>query len=215
MPEIRTRPDGTRYPITPKKGTAGVVVTAAVLAGAMAAAGGGTATESVGAALDSAVDQGANARTSNSQSESQTWQRLAIREIRTFAKNELRCAVQSYGKVQQFFLRTPCNSLSQKLFALGDAQGDIIALSVMWVKMSGSDDAARLKDLEDTYGTGDVTPFATEALQLGGLKFTGRHYASRRDGSLVAIAETEPARGRPSAKLLDDVAAVAVVLPPL
>jgi hypothetical protein len=68
--------------------------------------------------------------------------------------------------------------------------------------------------VEDTYGSGDVTPFATEALGLVGFHFTGKHYKSRQDGSLVVIAEADPLRGQPSNNLLREVATVADVLPP-
>ena len=219
VPEFRTRPDGTRYPITSKGSAAGIVVAGAVIAGLMTAAGGGSATESVGSALDSAAEQ--KAKTGKSSNEdarkkdrAKTWERKALHEIRDTVEQDLRCAVQSYGQVQQFFLRTPCDSLDQMLLALGDAQGNVIAVSVMWVKMPSADEADQVKELEDTYGTGDVTPFATEALQLGGFKFTGQHYASRANGSMVVIAETEPVQGQTSAALLDDVAKLAVVLPP-
>jgi hypothetical protein len=222
VPEFRTRPDGTRYPITPKKGkTAGAVVAAAVVAGLVAATNGATATDSVGTALDTAVQQGADVQTTSGEDsasrgkETETWQRMALREVKKVIKQQLRCAVQSYGQVQQFFVQTPCDSLNQALFALGDTRGDIMAVSVMWVTMSSAGDADRLKRLEDTYGTGDVTPFGTEALELGGIKFTAQHYASREDGSLLVVAETEPVRGQPSATLLNDVAKVASVFPPL
>jgi hypothetical protein len=216
VPEFRTRPDGTRYPITPKGKAAGTVVAGAVIAGLMTAASGGTGTESVGAALDSASEQNAKSSSQDNARKSdraKTWQRKALREVRDTVKQDLRCAVQSYGQVQQFFLQSPCDTLDQMLFALSDAQGNIIAVSVMWVKMPSADEAGQLKKLEDTYGTGDVTPFATEALQLGGIKFTGRHYASRANGSLVVIAESEAVQGNTSTTLLDDVAKIAVVLP--
>ena|SRR6266700_1517828 len=93
-------------------------------------------------------------------------------------------------------------------------QSDLIVGSVMWVKMPSDADAAGFIELEDTYGTGDVTPFGTEVLELGGIRFTGKHYKSRSDGSLVVIAETEPVRGQPSNTLLKEVATVADVLPP-
>jgi hypothetical protein len=220
VPEFRTRPDGTRYPITPKGKTAGTVVVGAVVAGLMTAASGGSATESVGAALDSAAEQSVKTEKSSDENaarkrdRAKTWQRKALQEIRESIKQDLRCAVQSYGQVQQFFLRTPCDSLDQMLLALSDTQGNIIVVSVMWVKMPSADEANRLKKLEDTYGTGDVTPFAVEALQLGGIKFTGQHYASRANGSMVVIAESEPVQGQTSTTLLNDVAKIAVVLPP-
>ncbi len=216
VPEFRTRPDGTRYPITPKGKAAGTVVAGAVVAGLLTTAGGGTATESVGAALDSASEQSAKSSSEDNprkRDRAKTWQRKALREIKDTVKHDLRCAVQSYGQVQRFFLRSPCDSLDQMLFALGDGQGNGIAVSVMWVKMPSTGEAGELKKLEDTYGTGDVTPFATEALQLGGIKFTGQHYASRSNGSMVVIAESEAVQGQAPTTLLNEVAKIAVVLP--
>jgi hypothetical protein len=97
---------------------------------------------------------------------------------------------------------------------LDDGAGNWIVVSVVWVKMSSTDDADRFKTLEDTFGTGDVTPIANQVLQVTGIHFTAQHYASRQDGSLVVITESEPVHGRPSTTLLNDVAKVAVVLPP-
>ncbi|WP_328648020.1 hypothetical protein OHS58_10045 [Amycolatopsis sp. NBC_00348] len=59
-----------------------------------------------------------------------------------------------------------------------------------------------------------VAPFATEILEAGGFRFTGKHYRSRLDGKLVVIAETDPIKGRPSDAFLKQVADVADVLPP-
>jgi hypothetical protein len=229
-PIFRTRKDGTVYPITPKKKkktAAGTVVAAAVLAGLMAAANGGDATASVGAALDAAVSQHAaadpdpvDAETSSGEQaarrgdEKQAWQRLALKEIKKEVETRLRCPVQSYGQVRDYFLRTPCDSLRETLFALVDARGDITVVTVAWVRMSSEDDASGLKAVEDTYGTGDVTPFATEVLELGRFRLTGRHYASRQDGSLVVVSEAEPLRGHPSATVLADAPKVAAALPP-
>jgi hypothetical protein len=183
----------------------------------MTAAGGGTAVDSVGAGLDSATARSANGEQTSSRDSrrkrSETWERMALREIKEDIKQRLRCAVQSYGRVREFFLRTPCESLSQGLFVLGDAHGNTMVASVMWVQMSSEEDAKELKGLEDTYGSGDITPIGTEILQLGGLRFTGRYYGSRQNGSLLVIAETEPLQGRPSASFLKKVAKVAAVLP--
>ena len=206
---------------TPKSKAAGTVVAAAVTAGLVVAAGGGTVTESVGAGLDAAAQQSAETRTANGKDsaangdDATTWQRMAMKEVKKVVTRQLRCAVQSYGQVQAFFTRTPCDSLNQALFALGDSDGNLIAVSVIWVTMSDAADTDRLKALEDTYGTGDITPFGTEALELAGVKFTAQHYKSRPDGKLLVVAEAEPIRGRPSATLLNNVAAVASVLPPL
>ncbi len=214
-PNYYTDANGVVHPITSKKGKAAAVTLAgAALAGVMTAAGGGTAAESAGAALDSASARSAEPRARQSERKRrESWDRLVLRELKQEVKDRLRCGVQSYGKVREFFLRTPCKSLSQGLFALADTHGNTVVLSVMWVTMSSDGDAKELKTLEDTYGSGDVTPVGTQVLGFGGIKFTGRYYASRQNDELVVIAETEPVKGRPSATLLKNVATAASILP--
>ena len=201
---------------------AGGAVGAALVATLMSAAVGGDVGTSIGAGLDAASSQStADAETASSReaakkgNDTEAWRRMALKEIKKDVQRQLQCAVQSYGQVRQFFVRHPCDKLDQKLFAVSDPKGDVVAGLVMWVKMPSSALAAQLKQLEDTYGTGDVTPFGTEVLELGSFRFTGKHYKSRLDGSLVVIAETEPAHGQPSNTLLKNVAEVADVLPPL
>jgi hypothetical protein len=201
---------------------AGGFVGAALLAGLMTGVGGGDTATSVGAALDNAAGRGitqadrTRARNEAKKGrEAQVWRRLRLRRLRQTARRELRCADQSFGEVRRFFLQHPCRKLDQKLALVSDPDGNLIVVSIVWVRMGSRNDAARFKKLEDTYGSGDVTPIATQALELGGIRFTGRHYASRRDSSLVVIAETEPVRGDPSDTLLKDIADVVDVLPPL
>jgi hypothetical protein len=92
---------------------------------------GGDATASVGAALDAAASQSTvDAETASSRpaaekgDETEAWQRMALKEIEKKVEHDLQCAVQSYGQVQQFFLRHPCDKLDQQLFAVVD--GDTI-----------------------------------------------------------------------------------------
>lgn len=197
------------------------VLTAAALATVVAAAGGGDTVTSVGAGLDAATSKSVSeADTANSKKAAQkgdraeAWRRLALKEVRQKIKTELRCAVQSFGQVQQYFLRHPCQKLDQLLFVVQDTNGNPIAGSVAWVKMPSTESATELRTLEDTYGSGDVTPFGTEVLEAAGFRFTGKHYRSRQDGKLVVIAETDPLEGRPSDAFLKQVAEVADVLPP-
>lgn len=201
--------------------TAGGVVAAALLAGLMTAAGGGDVTSSVGAALDAGTSQSSlDAETSSSRKaaesgdETEAWRRLAVKEIKQKVEDDLRCAVQSYGQVQQFFVRNPCDTLDQLLFVVTDPQGDPIVGSVAWIQFTSDSTATQFLGLENTYGSGDVTPFAAEALGVAGFHFTGKHYKSRQDGSLVVIAEADPLHGRPSNNLLKEIATVADVLPP-
>jgi hypothetical protein len=202
--------------------TSGGLLGASLLAGLMAFANGGDIVTSVGAGLDSATaSQGSTSvkarrgrQEAKQGNDAEALARLGLKEIKSDLRRELRCAVQSHGQVQQYFLEHPCDSLNQLLFAASDTQGNVLIASVVWVKMPSNTSAAQLKRIEDTFGSGDVTPLGTEVLGLGGIHFTGRHYRARLDGPLMVIAETEPVRGRPSDTLLDQVAAVADVLPP-
>lgn len=200
---------------------AGGVVGAALLAGVMAWAGGGDLTASVGAALDSATSSGVTdadaARAENDAKkgdETGARRRLGLKELKRDLKREVRCAAQSFGEVQRFFLRHPCRKLDQLLFLWSDSDGNELVGSVMWVRMPSKGDAAQFKRIEDKYGSGDVTPVGTEILEVGGIHFTGKHYKSRPDDSLVVVAETEPVRGQPSEVFLKQVADVVDALPP-
>jgi hypothetical protein len=199
----------------------GGVFGAAALAAVVAAASGGDIVTSVGAGLDAATTRSVSeADTANSKKaarkgdRAEAWRRLALKEIRKDLKKNLRCAAQSFGQVQQFFLRHPCDKLDQLLFVVQDKNGNPIAGSVAWVRMPSAESATQLRRLEDTYGSGDVTPFAREVLAAGGFRFTGKHYRSRLDGKLVVIAETDPIKGHPSDAFLNQVADVADVPPP-
>lgn len=202
------------------KGSSGVVGTALV-AGLMMTAGGGGTTATVGSSAESAAAQRAtqakNTRTSQKAAkrgnEGEAWGRMRLKKLKNEVKRDLPCVAQSYGEIQDFFLRHPCKKLQQRLFPLADAEGNVIAVSVMWVTMPSRSDVARLKRIEDEYGTGDVIPVGTRLLGYGGLRFTGEHYDSRPDGARLVIVETEPAQGNPSNETLDGIASVAKFFP--
>lgn len=138
---------------------------------------------------------------------------MKLKRLKRAVERDLRCAAHSFGQVRSFFLRVPCRSLRRALLVLGDGDGAIV-VALAWVRMPSAARAKRFKKLEDTYGTGDISPIAGEVLALGGMRFTGTHYSSRRSGPLTVIAETEPSAGHPTADLLNAVAQVAAQLPP-
>lgn len=202
------------------KGSSGIAGTALVAGLVMSAGGGGTAA-TVGTSAESAAVQRAtqakNTRSSQNAAkkgdEGKAWSRMRLKKLKKEVNRDLPCVAQSYGEVQEFFLRHPCKKMQQRLFPLTDPEGNVIAVSIMWVSMPSRSDAARLKRIEDKYGTGDVIPVATQLLGYGGLRFTGKHYDSRQDGSRLVIVETEPAKGNPSNEFLNDIASVAKYFP--
>lgn len=137
-----------------------------------------------------------------------TWDSMGLKRAKSnVGTRATNCVASSYGKVRQFFGRKPCRSLQRALYTLSDSKGNTLVVSVAWVGMASSADAAELKALTDGNGTGNVLP-----LSGAGVKFTGTNYSSRQSGSMVVIAEAEPLKGRPSS--LSRVAQTAAKLPP-
>lgn len=216
----RTLPDGRRVPISGpapcEKALAAVVVllTLTVIGGvgvSGASAAGGAVESVVGQSIQTRITSSSNAARRGQYREA--WRRMGLRAISREINRELQCAVHSYGQVQQFFLRTPCRSLQRTLLVIGDADGDTAVVSIAWVRMHNASRAARLQQLVDTDGTGNVSPIGSAILEARGIQFTGEHYASRRTGSLVVIAEAAPESGQPDTEVLDGAVQVAVLFP--
>lgn len=170
MVEIRTRPDGSKYPITPKKG-AGAAVAAVMVGSVVALGAGGTGGVAVGGAVDSAVGNGANrivgqavrARVSRAKLSARSgrrveaWVRMGLKQIKREVDEQFQCAIHSYGQVRQFFLSNPCESLERELIAVVDEDGNTFLVSVSWVEMPSVGQAERLKAIADAYGTGNIS----------------------------------------------------------
>ena len=58
-----------------------------------------------------------------------------------------------------------------------------------------------------------MSPLAGALVDAAGVKFTGKHYDSKQNGAVVAIAEAEPVTGAPGADFLKGLASVAVEFP--
>lgn len=210
----------------PGKGTAaGRFVAAATLVVVVAATGGslGGGAALSGTAADSAADAVAGQNLSARKVESkksarkgrsdEAWRRMGLRTLKKTAKQDLRCVAHSTGQVREFFFRTPCTSLHRKLVAIGDGQGNAAAISVAWVSFRSRAQANAFERVETVQGSDDITPLAGALLSMADIRFTGRHYQSRRRSGTIVIAETEPATGHVSDDVLDALAEVAVLLP--
>lgn len=212
--------DGTYAPYKIKAGT---TVAAAATAGIVAFGGGGAGGGA--ASVGSSAESGAGSVNSVARSVGKDLARKGLRRealkklgfkiAKEAVKSELRCATASFGRVQQFFLAHPCRKLDRQVIAVGDGAGNTVAVSIVWVRMHSSEQVSQLKEVIDEHGSGDISPLGGAALGVAGLKFTGEHYDSREDGSLLVIAETEAAGGHPSDRQLDDAAHVASLFPPL
>ncbi|QWF77201.1 hypothetical protein [Amycolatopsis sp. CA-230715] len=207
----------------PYKTKARATVAAAATAGVVAFGGGGAGggAASVGSGAESGAGSvNAVARSVGKDLARKGLRREALKKLgfkiaKEAVKTELRCATASFGRVRQFFLAHPCRKLDRQVIAVGDGAGNTVAVSIVWVRMRSGDQVTGLKDVIDEHGSGDISPLGGAVLGLAGVKFTGEHYDSRADGSLLVIAETEAAGGHSSDRQLDDAAHVASLFPPL
>jgi len=194
-------------------------VVIALAAGAMSVGGTGTGTGAgVGAGSGSGISQSLRTRVSAGKSNARggrpdaAWRDLGLRRLRRTVRQGAPCAMNSYGEVQQFLVRTPCRSLDRVLLVLDDGAGNSMVVSVSWVRMRGTRAAADLARLADEPGTGNVAPLPGALVRAGDIRWTGTNYASRRERSVVVIAEVEPVGGAPGHELMDGVAEVAAEL---
>ncbi|WP_190819947.1 hypothetical protein [Saccharopolyspora pogona] len=217
MVEFRTRPDGTRYPINGRKGRGGVVAAAGATAVALAAyTGGGAVTSGAGSIAGESI----SIRTSNAKQSARNgqpdkaWQQMRLRVTRQRApEHYVDCVLHSFGQVRDFFVETPCRSMTRTLVPLADEHGNTAVVSIAWVQMRTSGAARELDRLDYRDGTGDVTALGHSVLAAQGVSFTGEHYKSRVKGTLFVRAEAAPVSGNPDPALLEGMAQIAVLLP--
>ena len=142
-----------------------------------------------------AVSQSLSARVSNGRSAarrgqySNAWLRMGLRHISRQTRTDPGCTAHSTGQVRKCFLTDPCLGLQRSLITLADNKGRTITVSISWGSNSVS--ARHLKRLVDRPGTGSRSPVVDPV----GVRFTSKHYASRRTGSVIVIAEAAPGSG--------------------
>ncbi len=203
--------NGKRIPIRGKRGGSGVVVLAGALVLGVALGsggvlgGGGTATNpSVKA---DAVKEAKKGKTD------EALRRLGMRRLKQTRDNKTPCVTASFGRVREFFLRTPCRSLDRILFAVADDVGNTSLVSVAWVGFRSRKQVGDFKRLIDVHGTGDIKPLGASLLGMADVKFTGRYYGSDVQGSTLNVAEAEAATGHTDPDILKTMAEVMAQLP--
>ncbi|UKD52511.1 hypothetical protein L3Q65_32015 [Amycolatopsis sp. FU40] len=236
-PIIRTRPDGTKYPITPKKGGGAKVFVAGVAI--VAAVGGGTATGLGGAAsvgsgaaealpgnlagdvADSLPGRSLKARKAEAEKSAkrgrkkETFSRFKLKQLKEAMEREGDCLLNSTGRVREYLARHRCTSLHRNLFAVGDGHGNAAVLSIARVGFPKKSDAEGCEKVEEVQGSGDIKPLGAALLGLDGVKFSGHHFQSRVDGRAMVVAETETVAGKVDPGTLDALADVSVWFPKL
>jgi hypothetical protein len=234
---IRTRPDGTKYPIRVGDGgggkkSAGVAVAAsfvvAVLAGGgelgLGASAGGAADSVAGNLAGDVADslpgrdlktRKAEGRKSAQRGRSdEAWSRMKFKELKRKVEHRLECVASSTGEVRKFLARTPCTSLDGVLLLIGDGQGNAAVVSVVRIGFRTKDQANAFQKVEDIGGSGDVFPWnVAAALDLANVSMTGHHYHLRTDKTTKIIAEADNATGNIDKDTLLALAEVASYLP--
>ena len=112
------------------------------------------------------------------------------------------CIADSRGAVRTFLTSHRCAALHRALLDVGDARGRTAVVAVAWVDLPSTADAIDFRAIVDRSGSGNLT-------ELGGTRFTGRHYASTRDGVTVVNAQAEAGGTLPAAGDLDGLASTA------
>lgn len=237
--KVRTRPDGTKYPLTPPKGGGGAKVLVAAVAivaavgsggalslGGAGVAGSGAAADALpGNLADDVVDSlpGRNLKTRKAEGKKsakrgkvdETFSRFKLKKLKQAAKHELECLINSTGKVREYLAKHRCISLHRELYAIGDGRGNAAVISLARVGFPSKGDAEGCEKVEKVQGSGDITPLGGAMLGLAHLKFSGHHYQSRTDGKTMVVAETETATGHVDDATLEALADVSVWLPRL
>ncbi|GAB3393632.1 hypothetical protein [Amycolatopsis echigonensis] len=232
-----TRPDGTVYPITPKKGGGAKVfvvgaAVAVVVGGGTAAGLGGAASVGSGAVealpgnlagdvADSLPGRSLKTRKAEGKKSAQrgrkdeTFSRFKLKQLKQAAKHELDCLLNSTDRVREYLAQHRCTSLDRNLFAVGDGHGNAAVISVARVGFSQRSEAEGCQKVEEVQGSGDIKPLGAALLGLDGVKLSGHHFQSRVDGRAMVVAEAETAAGKLDSETLDALADVSVWFPKL
>jgi hypothetical protein len=131
-------------------------------------------------------------------------------------KVDTTCAGHAYGQVAGFFTGADCTGLSRALYST-TAGGHAVVVAVSRIRMPDAAVAAKLKQMADSSGTGNVSDLLREGITYsGGPAKLGasREYASSLRGAVVTIVETDwasPAAG--SSDQLDTAAQAGTDLP--
>ncbi|WP_206795878.1 hypothetical protein [Amycolatopsis sp. MtRt-6] len=204
--------------VRPRHNPRGRAAVVAAVVGAAAAGGTALSTGGGAASVEPGGGSSLQARTSGKQSarkgkHEDAMKRLGLKTIKKVAKREPKCAPYAFGQVQDFFVRHPCKALSRMLLAAGDGGGNTVVVTIAWVRMPRTTEARDLRQLADRDGTGNIYAVPDALLKRAGVRFTGEHYESRLDGSLLVIAEAASGGGHPDPAVLDDASEVAAEFP--
>lgn len=105
-------------------------------------------------------------------------------------QSDVDCGVNSYGQVSEFFLASPCAGLTRAIFRTSIDEV-LVLVSVSIVEMPDDQQAAELRTLVDTNGTGNVSDLLRSGVEVDGAppELLADSYASQVDGRAVRVVE--------------------------
>ncbi|WP_130293211.1 hypothetical protein [Pseudonocardia sediminis] len=141
-----------------------------------------------------------------------TDQNLRVEVLSTSSDDD--CARLSYGQVRSYFAANRCAAMYRVLLQVTDRRQAVAVVAVASVDMADESRGRRLKTLVDTYGTGNISELTSSRRALRGVRWTGQHYVSMRDGTTMVNAQAEPVGRTAAAAKVAGIAATAVTTAP-
>lgn len=119
-----------------------------------------------------------------------------------------KCSSVSYGKVKSWFRQYPCERVVRGLYSTEKDDARAV-VSIVVVTMPTDEQAAQLKGLTDTSGTGNVSDLLRDGtVSLPGTpRVAGGNYASQAAGDKVTIIESAFYGEHRNQALLDEITA--------
>jgi hypothetical protein len=109
-------------------------------------------------------------------------------------RHDSSCAEHAYGQIKTFFQGTPCEQLTRALYTTTAQDGRKVYTNVSVVRMRTADEAAKLRELTDKDGTGNVSDLVREGVvKLPPLKSlsAGEGYKAVQHDRNVIIVESD------------------------
>ena len=199
-PPIRTRPDGTKYPIViidrkPKWRGPLIIATSVGIVIAGGGAGATTATAQLGATrFPTSTTAKAKSRDIKAQSALRRVVRDGLRIERQVSALTDDCAAQSSGDVEELLRENPCESMLRVHLEVHNDGGEAALAAIVWVDMSNSESAEKLYELvenPDREGSLELDWTQEDAGSRDG-RVRKEHVATACDDTVVVIAKVEP-----------------------
>jgi hypothetical protein len=117
--------------------------------------------------------------------------------VQQAADDQTSCAAHSYGRVKDFFAKTPCKSV-QRVLATTNQGGRPVIVASSIVSFASATQARQYLELVTSDGTGNINDLLREGKTVAGVghKLPDAAFASQQDGVRVLVAEAAYTDGK-------------------